>query len=382
MKIIQIPLLVATLWMDLFSAVHPAGAQTWIQTTAPALYWNAVASSADGKTLVGVVDGGDIYTSTNWGTTWSFNGLPYLTWRSVAASADGTRLIAVGYHNLFTSTNSGIAWTSNAIPSVPFLNAPSIASSGDGTVFAAGSDSTYIFISTNSGINWFERNIPEADQNLALSADGKYLLAATAGLIYVSTNLGKTWAATTAPRATWVSLAGSANAANLVAASSTGIYTSTNSGTSWQTNSIPGDAYASAACSADGATWAVASQSALFVSTNNGVTWTSPNPPPTNWWGVALSADGSQLVAIPASRSPIWIARIAPKPPRLNVKSFGTEMTLAWPVPSTNFVLQQSSDLAAWSGLTNTPVLNFTNLQNEVTLEPTGSIAFYRLRTP
>jgi hypothetical protein len=51
-------------------------------------------------------------------------------------------------------------------------------------------------------------------------------------------------------------------------------------------------------------------------------------------------------------------------------------------VPSTDFVMQQSSDLGSWMDMTNKPVLNLTNLQNEVILSPTGSNVFYRLKTP
>jgi len=57
-------------------------------------------------------------------------------------------------------------------------------------------------------------------------------------------------------------------------------------------------------------------------------------------------------------------------------------VTLAWTVPSTNFGLQQSADLTSWADVTNPPVLNLTNLQNQVTLAPSNSSRFYRLKTP
>ena len=364
----------------------PVLAQTWVQTTTPALYWNAVASAANGETLIGVVDGGDIYTSTNGGTTWTSNGL-YMLWRSVAASADGTRLVAAGVGSnrnfLFTSTNSGFTWTSNTVPSQPSLNSPSIASSGDGMIFAAGSGSTYIFISTNSGSTWFSNNIPSADQSVALSANGTQLFAATAGPIYASTNLGETWSVTRAPNSGWFSLAASADGTKLVAAGNTGIYTSTDSGSSWQSNAIHSSFYTTVACSAAGGTWAVANQFSLFVSTNAGATWTSYNAPATNWWGVAVAADGGQLVAIPASKSPVWLGRVLPQPPRLNISPANVKLALSWIIPSTNFVLQQNPDLtiANWTDVTNMPVLNLTNLQEEVTLPLTNGSGFYRLAT-
>ena len=59
-----------------------------------------------------------------------------------------------------------------------------------------------------------------------------------------------------------------------------------------------------------------------------------------------------------------------------------SNLKLSWIVPSTNFVLQGSADLSGWTDLTNQPVFNLTNLQNEVSLPLSGSGGFYRLKTP
>ena len=76
----------------------------------------------------------------------------------------------------------------------------------------------------------------------------------------------------------------------------------------------------------------------------------------------------------------IWTAQIPPMP-AMNITPTNGNLTLSWLVPSTNFVLQCSSDLSSWTDLTNTPVLNLTNLQDEVTLSPTNGNLFYRLKT-
>ncbi len=52
----------------------------------------------------------------------------------------------------------------------------------------------------------------------------------------------------------------------------------------------------------------------------------------------------------------------------MNITPTNGSLKFSWPVPSTNFVMQQSSDLQSWSDMTNQPVLNLTNLQDEVTL--------------
>ena len=50
-------------------------------------------------------------------------------------------------------------------------------------------------------------------------------------------------------------------------------------------------------------------------------------------------------------------------------------------MPTAKFVLQQMDDLTqpGWTPITNAPTLNFTNLQNEVTLPSPSGSSFYRL---
>jgi len=52
-------------------------------------------------------------------------------------------------------------------------------------------------------------------------------------------------------------------------------------------------------------------------------------------------------------------------------------------VPSANFVLQQNTDLSMtnWTDVTNAPVLNLTNLQNQVTQPVPDGNSFYRLKS-
>jgi hypothetical protein len=61
----------------------------------------------------------------------------------------------------------------------------------------------------------------------------------------------------------------------------------------------------------------------------------------------------------------------------------GANFVVSWAVPSTNFVLQQNTDLTTsdWLTMPNTPVLNVTNLQYEIGLLPTNGAAYYRLTT-
>ena len=68
----------------------------------------------------------------------------------------------------------------------------------------------------------------------------------------------------------------------------------------------------------------------------------------------------------------------------VTVLTNASHIVLSWIVPSTYFVLQQCPDLDTtnWLDVTNTPILNFNNLLDEVFLPPPDSDVFYRLRTP
>jgi hypothetical protein len=98
------------------------------------------------------------------------------------------------------------------------------------------------------------------------------------------------------------------------------------------------------------------------------------------WHGVASSADGGKVVAINASPGTIWTSQTTPTP-QLSIAPSNPALKISWLAPSLNFVLQQSPDLSGWTDVTDTPVLNLTNLQAEIVLPATNSTAFYRLES-
>jgi hypothetical protein len=389
---------------------EPAFAHTWTQTGAPTNYWNSIAASADGTKLVAVVYGGGIYTSTNSGATWTQTGAPSgFPWESVASSADGTKLVAAGFydHPIYVSTNSGVNWSTYG----PGENWQSVACSSDGNkLVAVANINGPIYTSTNSGTTWTQATSAPSNcwQSVASSADGNKLVAAVggsgrAGPIYVSTNSGTTWTqAPNAPSNCWQSVASSADGNKLVAVSQLqypavggSIFTSTNSGMIWTSNNVPGEPWSSVASSADGIklmavayNMSFSSSSGfsyaggIFTSANSGATWTQTIGPSNIWWYGVASADGNKFV-VAVSDGGIYTSQTAPSP-RLNLAPSKGNLTFSWIVPSTNFVLQQNSDLTAaanWVTLTNKPVLNLTNLQDEVRLSPAAGKSFFRLKS-
>jgi hypothetical protein len=257
--------------------------------------WYAIASSADGTKLVGVVYNGQIYTSTNSGASWT----PCESnrqWYAVASSADGTKLAGVVYNGqIYTSTNSGANWT----PREFTRNWTSIASSEDGTKLAAAGDGVSIFTSTNSGANWTARISALNWSSVASSADGTKIAATLyGGAICTSTNSGLNWIASGSETTNWTCVASSADGSKLVATVLGGqIYTSINSGTTWTPREINRD-WNWVASSADGSVLAATVQNGqVYISTDSGVTWL-PRESSRAWTGVAVSGNGRKIITI------------------------------------------------------------------------------------
>jgi photosystem II stability/assembly factor-like uncharacterized protein len=369
MKIIKSMLLAVAAWGGLFTVADPAFSQTWTPTSSPSNNWNTVASSADGSKLIA---GGMpwIYCiSTNSGTTWITNTQPqngstYGSWSCIASSADGTKYVGILGNVIWVSTDSGTTWLSNNVPGVAFFGCVALSADGTKLVVVVGNNSSPgpIYTSTNSGLTWTLTGAPTNNSwaTVASSADGSKLVAASwaafvpnhiYGCVYTSTNLGMTWTSNNVPDAQWNSVASSADGTKLVAV-------------------------------------AVEPGGLIYSSTNSGATWISNNVPNGFWLSVASSADGNQLVLAgmaDQSFNPghVYISQTTSSP-CLNLTPSSSNLAVAWIIPSTNFVLQQNSDLTTtnWTDVTNPPVLNLTNLQNEVTFPLTGSNAFYRLKTP
>ncbi len=161
---------------------------TWISNSAPVTNWSAVASSADGNTLIAAVNGGGIYT---WhaprvvpGTVlWSYDtGGPISL--SPALSPDGST-IYVGSAQLLALTNSGatasVKW--NSAGSSPVIGA-------DGTVYYCSASGLVALHPTDGSQSW-SYSIPGGGGGLpAIGTDGTlYVEGAT--YLYAVSPLGQ-----------------------------------------------------------------------------------------------------------------------------------------------------------------------------------------------
>jgi hypothetical protein len=380
-----------------------AGAQTWVQTSAPVTNWSCVASSADGTILAAGISGdygnnpsGPIYVSTNSGATWWATASPVTKWASVASSGDGSTLFGVNFnappYPVHVSTNFGAAWSSIPVPSDWwYFNAGSVACSADARTVIAGlgdiagtAYASWVFITTNAGGAWSSRRESAWRASVACSADGKTMLAGFRGEwpqnVLISTNSGDSWQ--NGPLDSWSAAACSGDGSTMLASGAgKQIWLSTNGGDVWGpiTNppNLTGDALA---LSTDGTTMVAISRSGSISSSGDrGATWTTDNAPLTNWSCVALSADGCRAVTA-VQGGGIYIRQTTPTP-MLNITRSSNGLLLSWIVPSTVLSLQQTSDLSApsWWDVPTIPSFNYTNLHYEVTLSLPPEPIFYRL---
>jgi hypothetical protein len=402
-----------------------AFAQTWLPTTAPSNSWFGLASSADGSKWI-AVSGTRFYSSTNAGMTWVTNSQTspsYANFQSTAMSADGSKIAVIAGNACWVSADSGNTWSSNIVDASSLIFLRFVTMSPDGSKLAAvqgraafsGTMSGAIYLSTNSGSTWMPTTAPtNIWVSVAISADGSKLAAAVGNdnttngnFIYISTNSGTDWILSHAPtNVPWASLASSADGSKMVAGGNFSrigsgniqgsVYTSTNSGMDWRLNNVPPAQWLAVASSADGAkliavglsTTTNAATGLIYTSNNSGASWISNSVPNLIWQCVASSADGNKLLAAStwgdpslSGASSIYACQTIPTP-QLNLGVSSTNLALSWTIPSTNFVLQQSPDLISWAAVTNAPMLNLTNLQNQVTLSPSNGSGFYRLKTP
>ena len=272
----------------------PAG-KNWAANGATSQPYSSVASSLDGSHLVASAFNGQLFTSSNAGSTWTPRDSSR-AWQSVASSADGTHLVAVvNVGNAYTSVNSGATWSPQGTGGIAYY---AVASSADGTKLVAVALNGFIYTSVNVGSNWTQRATSQPWHGVASSADGTKLAACiNGGTFYTSTDSGVTWTAH-GSSSTYFSIASSADGTKLAAVANNGfIYTSGDSGNNWiqRGTSQP---WISISSSNDGNTLiSAANNGAIYASFDSGQTWTARTSGSLAWFAVAISGDSTRAVA-------------------------------------------------------------------------------------
>jgi len=296
--------------------------------------WSCLAMSNDGTKVIAGENGGRLYTSADSGTAWIERrpaGNLSLAWSCAAMSADGTKLIGgIRGGGLYVSYNSGANWAKRQ-PWGTYNSAWScVAMSSDGAKMVAGLEQgsgteSGFYTSVDYGVNWTVlQPAPVSWSRLAMSSDGRMLLAVNAGRLYVSTDLGHTWneqEPSTWPSEGWSCIAISSDGVGMLAGIGGGttgpLYTSFNSGATWTLSQPAGPTvnkiWSGVAMSSDGTRMiAAAADGGLYTSSDSGKTWTERRPigSVVRPWGlVTISADSTRVIAGPVFGGRLYTGR-------------------------------------------------------------------------
>ena len=160
--------------------------------------WSDVAISTDGKYSIASVDQGYVWLSDNYGTNWTqSNILGIRNWKCVALSSTAQYQIAISQDSetiasLWISKNYGKNWSSSAITA---KNASSATISSDGKYqrIALYSDQNSLY-SNNYGNTWTSTTQQTTGcSHTRISSDGAYQLLSTDEYVKISKDYGITW---------------------------------------------------------------------------------------------------------------------------------------------------------------------------------------------
>lgn len=253
----------------------------------------------------------------NTGDSWTSAGMTALSWQGCAMSASGQYAVAginATAGKMYYSSDYGKTWTASTMPSsiTGFFYHPSMSASGQYALACGMVDSSgylgRVYVSSNYGQTWTQ--VANTTSSLVyiftttMSASGQYgLFGNNTGVIYYSFNYGVTWTASTAPSATWLSIANSASGQYAIAGSGASqsihysmdygqTWTASNSGVGyWQSLSMSSSGQYCVGCIAT-------STGRIYYSSDYGQTWTqSTSAPQANWYSVSISSTGQYALA-------------------------------------------------------------------------------------
>ena len=274
-----------------------------------------IPSSSSSVSVSESSESGVLSSVTDW--TWRKTELYSASWHGMAMSRNGSYIAVQAYGNpltMYISSNRGATWTPRqyAHTELWYEDSPvSVAMSGDGKYLVATTGYSLtggtIWGSTNYGVTWAQHNpIVGSGFNMAdvaMSVDGKHVCTSeTEKYIYNSSDYGVTWdQRVSAGMGNWWSTAMSADGMKQIMTTSPGgeLYLSENYGLSWTYKVTLGYIITSAKCSADGQTILVCETdggvtSLVHVSHDRGDTWSIVDVGAGGYWlSATMTPDGN-----------------------------------------------------------------------------------------
>jgi hypothetical protein len=307
---------------------EPAG-DTWVQKTTVNRNWYGVAISDDGKYQTAVVNGGQIFLSSDFGESWVATSTVD-TWRKVGMSSTGQYQTVATQTRIFTSSDYGQSWKQATVNNRTGNFGSDLVVSASGQYQATYSSPVTgfpsapgkIYTSEDYGNNWNYVQSYSTITGLGMSPEGNILTTTDADRkVYGSNNYGRT--------GSWVlintgdnpnsrifsSIAISSNGVTQIGVEFEGdVYVSTSSGDIWRASGIDQYEYWSDVAVSDNGQiitavpWSDVNfancpaydgicYGKIHVSKDNGSTWKAVGESRA-WTGVAMSADGSVQTAV------------------------------------------------------------------------------------
>lgn len=268
---------------------------TWVSVPNTTFDWQSVSMIADGTIQVAATDIGIIYKSIDSGVSWSqiivAKGKRF---SSIDISPENANIIIVtgDSGDLYVTSNGGTTWSNKGFNSTW----ASVSSSNDGTKHAAIINGGFIFQSTGSGNFWIHLPSLYIYRSIAMSSDGSIQLLSNNNSIYKSINFGKTWT----NLYIFAGISGlnmSNNGQYIISTNISNINISNDSGVTWTTTPTLGFTLNPGISSTGKYITTPVVNQQLLVSSDFGVTWVGKGSA-QNWSNVAISSNGLLQIAV------------------------------------------------------------------------------------
>ena len=150
--------------------------------------WTDIAVDSTGAEIVGVTSDGLIVRSTDTGTTFSSIGPSGIArWNAVTSSSDGEVLLAGSDSGeLWKSSNAGSTWSQITVPNSGSVPIADIAMSSDASKILIGLNGGKLLLSADGGSSWSEEDSVRNWTTVAMSPSGVHMGAGTADNFYTS----------------------------------------------------------------------------------------------------------------------------------------------------------------------------------------------------
>jgi len=278
---------------------------TWSQTSAPSAVWSAIKCNSSGSIITASINNGTIWLSTNSGSTWTNSYNPVSRWNAGswnAASWNALCLDANGIYLNITTTNPLYAFTftiSNGLLTTTSKYISNICSNPTGQYLGLTTYGGSVYNSMNYGASWSTNSNFSTGNWQAIcsySNGSKYIACIKDGNITFSSS--STWKQRAIFEG-WQGITSSSDGRKLAACIYPGyIYTSTDSADTWTPQTSSGSrTWQDITSSSDGTKLAaIVYNGNIWTSTDSGVTWTQ-RAIIGKWLTITSSSDGTKLAA-------------------------------------------------------------------------------------